>query len=214
MGLQNSPNQQTQNGLTQPMNGLTNGLNGLSHHHQPQPSQQTAALGNPSSGSYLSLADKQSLLLLHQTRQLEDQLFNLNFKCMQQQQQQQGFGSSLGGVQSFMGNSDLLTNNTDRTQQQQSYHQFGGLGHLGLGNKSRHSEADLDFDPFQETQKALAELMETEQAHLKLHSGGHGPLQNTQSLNGLIHGQSNSHIPPPPPGFVGNNNTHMNSFGK
>lgn len=36
-------------------------------------------------------------------------------------------------------------------------------------------------------------------------------------MNGLIHSQSNStmgHIPPPPPGFVQPNPTHMNSFGK
>lgn len=33
-------------------------------------------------------------------------------------------------------------------------------------------------------------------------------------MNGVIHGQNNSknHLPPPP-GFVPQNNTHMNSFG-
>lgn len=29
----------------------------------------------------------------------------------------------------------------------------------------RNSEAELDFDPFQETQKALAEMMANEQNH-------------------------------------------------
>lgn len=51
---------------------------------------------------------------------------------------------------------------------------YNGLGALNGGyqpenNVGKHGEDELDFDPFQETQKALAELIENEQNH-KLHS--------------------------------------------
>ncbi|CAG9772752.1 unnamed protein product [Ceutorhynchus assimilis] len=75
---------------------------------------------------------------------------------------------------------------------------------------TRNSEAELDFDPFQETQKALAEMMATEQNHKP-----HNPSLNTgRPLNGLVHNQNSTHIPPPPPGFLQQQQqTHMNSFG-
>lgn len=38
-------------------------------------------------------------------------------------------------------------------------------------NTSRNSEAELDFDPFQVTQKGFAEIMATEQ-HIKQHNSG------------------------------------------
>jgi len=40
-------------------------------------------------------------------------------------------------------------------------------------NNPRNSEAELDFDPFQETQKALAEMMAAEQINKSHNSGLH-----------------------------------------
>lgn len=100
-------------------------------------------------------------------------------------------------------------------------------------NNPRNSEAELDFDPFQETQKALAEMMAAEQINKSHNSGLHAGsfffkftdvFRLSNSLfgfhsgrsghtNGLIHSQNGSHIPPPPPGFVQQQQTHMNSFG-
>lgn len=76
---------------------------------------------------------------------------------------------------------------------------------------SRNSEAELDFDPFQETQKALAEMMANEQNHKTSTSGR----TNTQQMNGYVqNNQNGNHIPPPPPGFLQQQQqTHMNSFG-
>lgn len=68
------------------------------------------------------------------------------------------------------------------------------------------TEDELGFDPFQETQKAFAELMASEQNH-KLH---HTTARN--QMNGVVY-NNGSQMPPPPPGFV-QSNPHMNSFGK
>jgi CCR4-NOT transcription complex subunit 4 len=79
-------------------------------------------------------------------------------------------------------------------------------------SRTPHSEDDLGFDPFQETQKALAELIANEQNY-KTHNNVRGGMQTGQ-MNGVVHSQgSKNHLPPPPPGFV-QPTTHMNSFGK
>lgn len=46
----------------------------------------------------------------------------------------------------------------------------------GTNNGRMHAEDELDFDPFQETQKGLAELLENEQ-NIKLHSNSTGKLR-------------------------------------
>uniref|UniRef100_A0AAR5PXD5 CCR4-NOT transcription complex subunit 4 n=1 Tax=Dendroctonus ponderosae TaxID=77166 RepID=A0AAR5PXD5_DENPD len=78
-------------------------------------------------------------------------------------------------------------------------------------NNSRNSEAELDFDPFQVTQKGFAEIMATEQ-NIKQHNSGLSTGRSNQ-MNGLVHSQNNTHIPPPPPGFLQQQQAHMNSFG-
>ncbi|XP_028132910.1 CCR4-NOT transcription complex subunit 4 isoform X4 [Diabrotica virgifera virgifera] len=90
----------------------------------------------------------------------------------------------------------------------------GGFGNLhgslynstsNVKQNARTSEDDLGFDPFQETQKAFAELMATEQNQKSHNSIGHSQI-NGVNLN------QNGHLPPPPPGFVQQNPSHMNSF--
>lgn len=124
------------NGGSQPPNGL----NGVSH-------QQN---------SYLSLADKQALLLLHQQRQIEEQLMNLNLKHLQHQQQ--GYnGLHVNGAGPYL-NGDLLGG-----QPQQQSFVYGNGPVAGSKTVRQPPEDELDFDPILETQKALAELIENEQ---------------------------------------------------
>uniref|UniRef100_A0A0V0G5E3 CCR4-NOT transcription complex subunit 4 n=1 Tax=Triatoma dimidiata TaxID=72491 RepID=A0A0V0G5E3_TRIDM len=74
---------------------------------------------------------------------------------------------------------------------------------------------DLGFDPFHETQKALAEMIEKEEQHryqpkLLMH---HNRLNScTKLLDGLRLGTAIPHSRPPPPGFTSTPN-HMNAFG-
>ncbi|XP_073974868.1 CCR4-NOT transcription complex subunit 4 isoform X2 [Rhodnius prolixus] len=74
---------------------------------------------------------------------------------------------------------------------------------------------DLGFDPFHETQKALAEMIEKEEQHryqpkLLVH---HNRLNScTKLLDGLRLGTAIPHSRPPPPGFTTTPN-HMNAFG-
>lgn len=173
------------------------GQNGLTH--QP-PNGLSNGLTHQNIG-YMSPTDKQALFLLQQ-RQIEEQLMNLNLK--------QSSGSNTGQYL----NGDIMNG----AQQNQSFvsglHLFQNGPLLGGTQKNlRHQEDELDFDPFQETQKGLAELIENEQ-NIKLH-GIRSGLSGQNQINGLLHSQNNgSHLPPPPPGFVQPNTTHMNSFGK
>lgn len=134
-------------------NGLnTHGLNGLSQNGLSQPN-----------GFLHNVTDRQNLLLLQQ-RQIEEQLMNLNIK--QQTYNQQLLHNGLHSNQ-YM-NSDILAQNG---------HNFGPLHNqlyqhsVNMGKNNSRPEDELDFDPFHETQKALAELMENEQSH-KLHNAG------------------------------------------
>ncbi|KAJ8953681.1 hypothetical protein NQ314_007289 [Rhamnusium bicolor] len=134
-------------------------------------------------------------IMLLQQKQLEEQLLNLSLK--------QGYGG---------GSSSVYQNGI--SPQHFVNGENGGFGNLhgqlygnsNVKHNSRAVEDDLGFDPFQETQKAFAELMASEQSH-KTHSTGRG-----SQINGVIHNQNGGHLPPPPPGFV-QQNTHMNSFG-
>ncbi|CAG9830661.1 unnamed protein product [Diabrotica balteata] len=134
--------------------------------------------------------------MLLQQKQLEEQLLQLSLK--------QGYGSSNSVYQNGI-NTPIYNTNGEN----------GGFGNLhgSLYNSSsnvkqnaRTSEDDLGFDPFQETQKAFAELMATEQNQKSHNSIGHSQI-NGVNLN------QNGHLPPPPPGFVQQNPSHMNSFG-
>ncbi|XP_024084097.1 CCR4-NOT transcription complex subunit 4 isoform X2 [Cimex lectularius] len=77
---------------------------------------------------------------------------------------------------------------------------------------------DLGFDPFHETQKALAEMIEKEEQHrfqpTKLLNKHHNNRLNSCSklLEGLRLGSTVPHSRPPPPGFTSTPN-HMNAFG-
>lgn len=165
--------------LTQPQ--YPNGFNGV---HQ---------------NNFYSGMQNMDRILLYQQKQVEEQLLNLSLK--------QGYG---GGTSSVYQNGVTPQHyiNGDVSQQNTGYGNLHGqlYNNSNIKQNTRNVEDDLGFDPFQETQKALAELMASEHNH-KTHSTGH-----SNQINGVIHNQSGSHLPPPPPGFV-QPNTHMNSFG-
>ncbi|KAB0791482.1 hypothetical protein PPYR_03282 [Photinus pyralis] len=154
-------------------------------------------LSQQQSNSYLhNLTDRQNMLLMQQ-RQIEEQLMSLNLN------RQLIHNSMHGGGGQFM-NGDI--NGQSFGSPSSSLHNPHYQNSVGK-NHSR-PEDELDFDPFHETQKALAELIENEQNH-KVHHPGRA----TNQINGMMHSQnSNRHLPPPPPGFM-QSSTHMNSFG-
>ncbi|XP_050314509.1 uncharacterized protein DDB_G0283357 isoform X2 [Anthonomus grandis grandis] len=140
-----------------------------------------------------------------QQKQLEEQLMNLSLK-------QNNFGAQTSIYQNNIQTPTYTNGDTSLLN--------GGIGSVhclyskpqGVSpqtQNTRNSEAELDFDPFQETQKAFAEIMANEPSH-KQHNPG---LNTGRQINGLVHNQNSTHIPPPPPGFLQQQQTHMNSFG-
>ncbi|XP_060534137.1 uncharacterized protein LOC132706675 isoform X2 [Cylas formicarius] len=152
--------------------------------------------------------------LLLQQKHIEEQLMNLglkqNYGDSHTGAYQNGLGAYLNRESSMLngglgGIHSLFAKKTHQTAPapQQHHHHHHQLN-------SRNSEAELDFDPFQETQKALAEMMASEQNHKSHNSSGH-----SNQINGIVYNQNGSHMPPPPPGFVHQqqSSSHMNSFG-
>lgn len=173
------------NGQKDIFNSVPNGLNGLSQNGLTQ-----------TNNYFHNLSERPNLLLMQQ-RQIEEQLLNLNLK-------QQSYNQHL--LQNQFLNSDLVLQNGQNYGGHLPNQLYQNSGNVGKCNS--RSEDELDFDPFHETQKALAELMENEQNH-KMHNPG----RSSNQINGLVYNQSvNNHLPPPPPGFI-QSNTHMNSFG-
>lgn len=138
-----------QHNLSQSGNILQNPINQLNNHQN------------------VNQFDKQAFMVLRQM-QLEQQLLNLNLNKpnygQQHQQQQHMIPNGLSTHSGQFINGDLI-NSQNYGQRNQIYH------NNSLNGKStrNHAEDELDFDPFQETQKALAELIENEQNH-KLHN--------------------------------------------
>ncbi|KAF7286674.1 hypothetical protein GWI33_004699 [Rhynchophorus ferrugineus] len=140
-------------------------------------------------------------------KQLEEQLMNLGISQ-----------NSYLGAQTTVYQNGLSTptySNGDSSLLNSGLSSLQHLYHKQLmsppSQNSRNSEAELDFDPFQETQKALAEMMANEQNHkTSINSSGRN---GQHQLNGLVqNNQNGNHILPPPPGFL-QQQTHMNSFG-
>ncbi|XP_023019993.2 CCR4-NOT transcription complex subunit 4 isoform X1 [Leptinotarsa decemlineata] len=142
---------------------------------------------------YSGVQNNADRLLLLQQKQLEEQLMNLSLK--------HGYASGPGSTYQNGVNPQPFMNGENRGFNEYHGHMYENSN---LKQNTRTAEDDLGFDPFQETQKALAEMIASEQNH-KTQSTGHS------QLNGLVHNQNNSHLPPPP-GFV-QQNSHMNSFG-
>lgn len=132
------------------VNGLTHTSNGLNHLNG---TTNTTTSGNP-------LIDKHLMML--QQKQIEEQLMMLQFKPQQQQQYLSGTGHYMNG--------DVLSQNGQRYNYPSQFSRSNSLP-MTKQNMRPNAEDELDFDPFQETQKALAELIETEQT-LKLHMSG------------------------------------------
>lgn len=108
----------------------------------------------------LTSVDHQNYFMMHHKQQLEEQLLNLNLKS----------GYNQHGVNSsqFL-NGDILNTQNGSGYGQFSNQMYPGSASVPVNAKNRmHAEDELDFDPFQETQKALAELIENEQNH-KMH---------------------------------------------
>ncbi|XP_056638165.1 GATA zinc finger domain-containing protein 14 isoform X1 [Diorhabda sublineata] len=148
-------------------------------------------------GYFSGIQNSSDRVMLLQQKHLEEQLLNLSLK--------QRYGSNSNSVYQNGVNPPIYMNEDN-----------GGFGnvHPPLFNSSsnikqnnRSTEDELGFDPFQETQKAFADLMATEQ-NQKSHNSNIGRSQ----INGVNLNQ-NGHVPPPPPGFVQTNSSHMNSFG-
>nr|CAH7745106.1 unnamed protein product [Callosobruchus chinensis] len=190
-----------------------NGLNGLDqsmskfftdfHKNNKEAAQQfTNGFTGLHQNYYAGLQTNAERMMLMQQKQLEEQLLNLTLK--------QGYGGSTN---------PLCQNGLNLQPQQQQQHYMngenGGFANLHSQlygrttirpNTVKSSEDDLGFDPIQETQKAFAELMATEQSHKTQHNS-----TGRSQINGVIHSQNGGHLPPPP-GFI-QPNTHMNSFG-
>jgi hypothetical protein len=105
-------------------------------------------------------------VLLLQQKKIEEHLMNLSLK-----QHQNNYGQITHNNGQYM-NGDVGQN--------------GGYGYQGSSmfqsqqpqmakSRTPHSEDDLGFDPFQETQKALAELIANEQNY-KTHNNGESNL--------------------------------------
>lgn len=110
--------------------------------------------------------------------------------------------------------SDPLPNPSSSENWQHTFNGYTSKSH----NEDHHCirDDDLGFDPFHETQKALAEMIEKEEQHgyqpkLRMHHNNR--LNNcTKLLEGLRIGTTVPHSRPPPPGFTSTPN-HMNAFG-
>ncbi|RZC36795.1 hypothetical protein BDFB_002531 [Asbolus verrucosus] len=97
-------------------------------------------------------------LLLLQQKKLEEHLMNLSLK-------QQNYGPTISHSNGHYMNGDVGQNGY-------GYHGPLFQNQPPQMTKTRtHSEDELDFDPFQETQKALAELIANEQSY-KTHNNG------------------------------------------
>lgn len=158
---------------------LPNGLNGLDQSmskffidFQKNNKEIPPAYTNGYNGVHLnnyfpnaSVQNHAERMLLLQQKQLNEQLRNLSI----------GKDYITNNTPSIYQNG---TSNTTSAQQQQQHHYVNGdiqhngsydnlhgqlFGNSSIKQNTRNSEDELDFDPFQETQKAFAELMANEQ---------------------------------------------------
>lgn len=163
------------------VNGISNGLKFFSEFCKNGANKDFFG-----SNGYVQNLEHQNYLVMQQRRQqLEEQLVSLNMK----------HGS--------YGTSHLMQNGVNSSQ-----FLNGGFGYQK--QQTQHAEDELDFDPFQETQKGLAELLENEQNHKLRGATGRGNGIPVSQMNG-----GTQQLPPPPPGFVQppSSSAHMNSFG-
>ncbi|CAH1997107.1 unnamed protein product [Acanthoscelides obtectus] len=194
-GVQQHP--QPPNGLDQTMNKF---FTDFQKNNKDAAQQFTNGFTGLHQNYYAGLQTNAERVMFMQQKQLEEQLLNLTIK--------QGYGGSTNPV----------CQNGINLQQPQHY--LGGENgrfanmHSQLYGRTtvrpmatKSSEDDLGFDPIQETQKAFAELMASEQTHKTQHNS-----TGRSQINGVIHNQNGGHLPPPPPGFI-QSSTHMNSFG-
>ncbi|CAH1111950.1 unnamed protein product [Psylliodes chrysocephalus] len=209
--------QQTHPQATPIPNHTHNGLNGLDQNMskffmefhknnkemsttgQPpqQQQQQFNGYNGVQQGYFSGLQNSTDRIMLLQQKQLEEQLLNLSLK--------QGFGGSSNSLYQNGVNVNLYMNGENGGFGNLQGPQYNNSSSNNVKQTSRSSEDDLGFDPFQETQKAFADLMVSEQ-----NQKSHSSIGRSQ-INGVNLNQ-NGHLPPPPPGFV-QPNSHMNSFG-
>ena len=136
------------------VNGYGPTTNGLTHHFGLNGLTQSA-----NTSLIHSLTDKRAFLY-QQQKQVEEQLMMLSLKPHNQQQFLQHNGQFLNG--------DVHGQALGPLQSQ--LYQSSSMA-VGKHNIRNTPEAELDFDPFQETQKALAEMM-SDEPNVKNHAKG------------------------------------------
>lgn len=154
----------------QPQTHLSNGLEQnmskfFSDFHKYNSKQETPSLSpSPYQNGFNGLHNPYQHIL--QQKQLEEQFRNLGLK----QQNFSGAQTTVyqNGISGYSnGDMSLLNGGVPNI-----YSKPQGVS-SSQTNNPRNSEAELDFDPFQETQKALAEMMAAEQINKSHNSGLH-----------------------------------------
>lgn len=182
--------------------------NGIPPNQQQPPTPNTLNFLNHGGYQQNFLLQNQINLVQNQHNLISGDRHNISLIGNQQSIAQQIIGNSMLNNGNRLGQQNSIQNLIGSNQQQQAaavaaaqaahFNQFNGQqqgagqAHLLLSGsdkaqqQQRNVEDELGFDPFHETQKALAEMMESEQILTNQH--------NRARL--------------PPPGF-----SHMNSFG-
>lgn len=170
---------------------LVNGINGLDqsmskfftdfqkNNKEIPPTQYTNGYNNVHLNNYYATTPPQNhtdRMLLLQQKQLDEQLlrnFNIgkdyiNTNTSSIYQNGTSNSTTAAGPHHYVNGGDMVGQNG-------SYENLHGqlYGNTSITQNTRSSEDELDFDPFQETQKAFAELMANEQS-LKTRTAGKG----------------------------------------
>uniref|UniRef100_A0A1I8NA68 CCR4-NOT transcription complex subunit 4 n=1 Tax=Musca domestica TaxID=7370 RepID=A0A1I8NA68_MUSDO len=199
------------------------------HKHQQQQKLQHygGGIGGPAAGGLGSLSDNFHMMSLLENKPLNSQLLDpnslLNSHLQQQQQKQK---------QQLYGKIDPMMHHQQQLQQQQALNKnlsnmHGNQNHLKSQYlQNSNADDDLGFDPFIETQKALAELIENEEEQQQLQQHNHVPTSHSNPIGPPKQPQTQP-TPPhqqdpmleymqrlrmPPPGFS-HHNSNLGGYG-
>uniref|UniRef100_A0A1I8M659 Uncharacterized protein n=1 Tax=Musca domestica TaxID=7370 RepID=A0A1I8M659_MUSDO len=199
------------------------------HKHQQQQKLQHygGGIGGPAAGGLGSLSDNFHMMSLLENKPLNSQLLDpnslLNSHLQQQQQKQK---------QQLYGKMDPMMHHQQQLQQQQALNKnlsnmHGNQNHLKSQYlQNSNADDDLGFDPFIETQKALAELIENEEEQQQLQQHNHVPTSHSNPIGPPKQPQTQP-TPPhqqdpmleymqrlrmPPPGFS-HHNSNLGGYG-
>ncbi|XP_073840940.1 CCR4-NOT transcription complex subunit 4 [Musca autumnalis] len=184
--------------------------------------------GGPSAGGLGSLSDNFHMMSLLENKPLNSQLLDpnslLNSHLQQQQQKQKQQQQLYGKMDPMMHHQQLQA---QQQQQQQALSKNLSNMHSNQNHlksqylQNSNADDDLGFDPFIETQKALAELIENEEEQQQLQQHNNVPTSHSNPIGPPKPPQQTQPTPPhqdhmleymqqrirmPPPGF-----SHLNS---